>query len=285
MTDPAEPSYYKSTDGLELAYRDYGGNIGGTPVICLPGLTRNSRDFVDVAAHIGARRRVITPDLRGRGDSAYDPNWRNYHPGTYVNDVWTLLDELGIDRVIVIGTSLGGLCAMGMAAMNPGRLAAVVMNDVGPEINPAGLERIQKYVGKDAPPHTWQEAVDQTRRNYGEFLPGLTDDDWDRMVWKAYRRGDDGVPVADYDPNIGRAVAEVGAQAGDPWVFFDALAAVPTKLLWGEISDILTKDIVDKMVARKPDLDVIMVTNRGHAPLLDEPECLAAFDKVLDEVP
>lgn len=285
MKDPGHGKTFTSADGLELFYRDFGPELDGTPVICLPGLTRNSRDFVEVAAYIGDRRRVLLPDLRGRGNSAYDPEWRNYHPATYINDTWTLLDSLGIERVIIIGTSLGGLCAMGMAAMQGRRLAAVVINDIGPEINPAGIERIQSYVGNQEAPRTWEEAIEQTRTNYGDFLPGLSDDDWDSMVWKAYRKGEDGVPIVDYDPNVGRALAEVGAQAGDPWTFFDALGPVRTTLLWGELSDILTKDIVDKMAARKPDLDVVRVDNRGHAPLLDEPECLAAIDAVLAEVP
>ncbi len=285
MHDPGRGMTYTSRDGLALYYRDFGPDIAGTPVMCLPGLTRNSRDFIDMATRIGARRRVILPDLRGRGSSAYDPEWRNYHPGTYVDDIWTLMDSLELERVILVGTSLGGLCAMGMAATQAARLAAVVINDVGPEINPGGLERIQSYVGKQAPPQTWEEAIEQTRSNYGEFLPGLSDADWEKMVWKAYRRGDDGVPVADYDPNIGRAVVEVGAQVGDPWALFDALGPIRTTLLWGEISDILTRNIVDKMVARKPDLEVVKVSNRGHAPLLDEPECIAAIDAVLREVP
>lgn len=285
MDIPGTPQTYQSQDGLELFYRDYGDGIVGTPIVCLPGLTRNSRDFVDVAVHIGERRRVITPDLRGRGNSMWDPEWRNYHPGTYVNDVRTLLDTLGIERAIIVGTSLGGLCAMGMAAMDAGRLAAVVLNDVGPEASPAALERIRHYVGKDQPPRTWEEAVEQTRRNYGESLPGLGDEDWKKIVWRTYREGDDGAPVADYDPNIGRAVAELGAQTADPWPFFEALGPVPTKLLWGEMSDILTRDIIDKMVVRKPDLEVIPVRNRGHAPLLDEPECRAALDAVLEETP
>jgi pimeloyl-ACP methyl ester carboxylesterase len=285
MKDPGHGKTFASADGLELFYRDFGPEIDGTPVICLPGLTRNSRDFIEVAAHIGDRRRVLTPDLRGRGGSAYDPEWRNYQPLTYINDTWTLLDSLGIERVIVIGTSLGGLCAMGMAAMQASRLAAVVMNDIGPEINPAGIARIQAYVGKQEAPGTWEEAIEQTRSNYGEFLPGLTDEDWARMVWQGYRKREDGVPVPDYDPNIGRALAEIDAQAADPWAFFDALGPVRTTLLWGELSDILTKEIVDKMAARKPDLDVVRVENRGHAPQLDEPECLAAIDAILEETP
>lgn len=276
---------YQSHDGLPLFYRDFNADVPGTPVICLPGLTRNSRDFIHVAEHIGERRRVIAPDFRGRGFSAHDANWRNYHPGTYVTDTWTLLDELQIEGVIIIGTSLGGLCAMAMSSMNAERLAAVVMNDVGPEINPAGLQRIQSYVGKQAPPQSWDEAADQAFAAYGETMPGLPREYWLRMAWQAYREGPDGVPVLDYDQNIGRAVREVGAQVADPWDFFDALQAVPTTLLWGEKSDILTRDIVDKMLARKQDLQLVPVSNRGHAPQLDEPECRAAIDAVLEATP
>jgi pimeloyl-ACP methyl ester carboxylesterase len=276
---------YQSHDGLELFYRDYNDATPGTPVICLPGLTRNSRDFIHVAEHIGERRRVIAPDFRGRGFSARDKNWKNYHPGTYVTDTWTLLDELGIEHVIVLGTSLGGLCAMAMSAMNAERLAAVIMNDVGPEINPAGLARIQSYVGKQVPPTNWDEAADQAFEAYGDTLPGLPRAYWERMAWRAYREDAEGVPVLDYDQNIGRAIREVGAQVTDPWDFFEALSAVPTTLLWGENSDILTRDIVDKMLARNPGLELVPVANRGHAPQLDEPECLAAIDAVLQAIP
>lgn len=276
---------YQSHDGLELFYRDFNADIAGTPVICLPGLTRNSRDFIHVAEHIGERRRVIAPDFRGRGFSAHDTNWKNYHPGTYVTDTWTLLDELQLEKVIIIGTSLGGLCAMAMSAMNAERLAAVIMNDVGPEINPAGLQRIQSYVGKQVPPQSWDEAADQAFAAYSETMPGLPREYWQHMAWRAYREGPDGVPVLDYDQNIGRAVREVGAQAADPWAFFDALRSVPTTLLWGENSDILTRDIIDKMLARNEDLELVPVANRGHAPQLDEPECLAAIDAVLGATP
>jgi pimeloyl-ACP methyl ester carboxylesterase len=284
MSQAANAHYFQSTDGLRLYYRDFGSGKDGTPVICLPGLTRNSRDFEDLAGHLSAQRRVLTIDFRGRGFSDHDPNWRNYHPGTYVADVWTLLDTLAIDKVIVVGTSLGGLCAMGMAAMNPARLAGVVMNDIGPEVNPAGLARIQDYTGRVGPVSNWDEAVEQTKSIYGEWLPGLQDEDWRRMARKAYRDDADGVPRLDIDNNIGRAIREVGPQTGDPWVLFTALADVPTMLLWGELSDILTRDIIDKMVAAKPDLDVVLVPNRGHAPLLDEPESVAAIDRFLDEV-
>lgn len=285
MTDVASEHFFKTDDGLNVYYRDFGAQQDGTPVICLPGLTRNSRDFEDLAAYLSNRRRVLTMDFRGRGFSDHDPDWQNYHPGTYVNDVWTLLEQLSIPKVIVIGTSLGGLCAMAMAAQHGERIAGVVMNDVGPEINPAGLERVQEYTGRVGPVSSWDEAAQQTREIYGEWLPGLSDDDYKKMAWKAYREDEDGIPRLDIDNNIGRAVREVGAQKGDPWGMFAALRDTPVTLLWGVMSDILTEDIVDRMKSAKPDLEVVPIPNRGHVPLLDEPECIAAIDTFLEEVP
>jgi len=285
VSSDANAHYYQSTDGLNLFYRDFGGQQDGTPVICLPGLTRNSRDFADLANALSDRRRVITVDFRGRGFSDYDVTWQNYHPGTYVNDVWTLLDILDIPRIIIVGTSLGGLCAMAMAAQHGERLAGVVMNDIGPEIGPEGLARIQEYTGRMPPVASWEEAAQQTKEIYGQWLPDLSDDGYKKLAWRGYRENDDGVPQLDIDVNIGRAVREVGPQKGDPWVLFDSLKYIPTTLLWGELSDILTKDIVDKMTAHKPDLEVVPVPNRGHVPLLDEPECVAAIDALLARVP
>jgi len=281
----ANAHYYQSTDGLNLFYRDFGGQQDGTPIICLPGLTRNSRDFETLANTLSDRRRVLTVDFRGRGYSDHDPTWQNYHPGTYVADVWTLLEKLDIPKIIVIGTSLGGLCAMGMAAQHGERVAGVVMNDIGPEINPAGLARIQEYAGRTVPVTSWEEAAQQVQDIYGHWLPGLTDEDFLLLARRGYREDNDGVPQLDIDVNIGRAVREIGPQKGDPWTLFDALKEIPTTLLWGAMSDILTQDIIDKMTARKPDLEVVPVPNRGHVPLLDEPECVAAIDDFLQRVP
>lgn len=283
MTVPDNASFFTSSDGLQIHYRDYSAGQPGTPVICLPGLTRNSRDFEDLAAHLCHRRRVLTIDFRGRGYSDHDPNWKNYHPATYVADVWTLLDTVGIDKVVVIGTSLGGLCAMAMAAMNASRLAGVVLNDIGPEVNSAGLERIRCYTGRLGPVSSWHDAVAQTKQIYGEWLPGLSESGWRRMAWKAYREDGKGVPRLDIDANIGRAIRESAPTSADPWALFAALADVRTMLLWGALSDILTRDIIDKMLAVKPDLEVVEVPDRGHAPLLDEPESLAAIDRFVED--
>lgn len=284
MKETDTTRYYTSHDGLRLFYHDFAPERPGTPVICLPGLTRNSRDFDELAVHLSAARRVLTPDLRGRGFSDHDPEWRNYHPGTYVKDVWTLLDLLSIDKIIVIGTSLGGLIAMGMASQNANRLAGVVMNDIGPEVAAEGLARIQAYTGKLPPVANWDEARAQTRQIYGAWLPGLSDAEWDKMTWRAYRAGADGVPVQDIDRNIGRAVREVGPQVGDPWTLFDALRDTPTLLLHGVLSDILSPEIIRKMRARKPDLRVVDVPGRGHVPLLNERECIKAIDAFVAEL-
>ncbi|RZV39087.1 MAG: alpha/beta hydrolase [Chromatiales bacterium] len=284
MNMAGNASFFESQDGLKLYYRDFGADNAGTPVICLPGLTRNSRDFEDLANHLSDRRRVITCDFRGRGYSEYDEKWENYHPLTYVQDTWTLLDHLGIEKIIVVGTSLGGLCATVMAKTQGERVAGVVMNDIGPEINPAGIERIQAYTGRVEPVGSWEEAIAQSQEIYGHWLPGLSDEQWAALARRGYRENENGVPRLDMDANIGEAVRKIGAQKGDPWALFDSLTDKPVTLLWGVMSDILTKDIIDKMTARKPDLNVVAVPNRGHVPLLDEPECIAAIDAFLEEV-
>lgn len=287
MRSPADENggrFYESKDGLALFYRDYAAERPGTPVLCLPGLTRNSRDFEDLAQRLCATRRVLAPDLRGRGFSQHDPEWRNYHPGTYVSDVFTLLEHTGVERVIVIGTSLGGLIAMVMAAQAPARLAGVVLNDIGPEIAPAGLARISAYTGRLPPVANWDEAVAQAQAVYGEWWPGLSDEQWLRMARRGYREDEHGVPRLDIDPAIGTAVRAAGPQSGDPWQAFDALREVPTLVLRGERSDILSGDTVAKMRRRKPDLVTVTVRNRGHVPLLDEPEALAAIERFVGDL-
>jgi len=276
--------YYESSDGLKLFYRDYAHDRPGAPVLCLPGLTRNSRDFEDLATHLAALRRVLTPDLRGRGHSAHDPEWRNYHPATYIADIRMLLDQLEVQSVIVIGTSLGGLIAMGMTMLQPQRVAGVVLNDIGPEVAPEGLERIRKYTGRLPPVRSWDDAVAQAREIYGAWLPGLSDEGWRKMARRAYRDGEDGIPKLDMDPAIGRAVRELGPQGGDPWQVFDALRGTPLLVLRGELSDILSADTLERMKKRHPDLKAVTVSNRGHAPLLDEPESVAAIDSFIGDL-
>lgn len=272
---------YMSRDGLTLFYREYGESNGGVPIVCLPGITRNSRDFEDIAAHLGTHYRVLALDLRGRGFSEHDSNWRNYHPQTYVDDVMTLLDHRKFDRVILLGTSLGGLVSTVLTKQHGERVVAVILNDIGPEVGAAGLERIKTYIGRMPPVASWDEAVAQARDIYGHAMPGLSDDQWRRLVRRGYREDEHGVPRLDMDPAIGDAARKVGAELDDPWVLYSGFDDKPLLVIQGELSDILTDDIVERMRARKPDLEHVKVANRGHPPLLDEPECIAAIDSFI----
>ncbi len=273
-------------DGLRMYCRDYGAvHAAATPVLCLPGLTRNSKDFESVAVWLSAGRRVLTPDLRGRGRSDRDPNWQNYQPLTYAQDVVQLLDALQVPRVMLIGTSLGGLIAMIMGLTASQRLAGVALNDIGPEVDPAGLARIAGYVGLLPAVTSWEEAVSQARLVNGVALPEFTDADWLRFARLTYREDEAGRPVLDMDPKIGDAARRVSGPAPDLWMLFGALQSLPLLVLRGETSDILSAATVAKMAQRKPDLQQVTVPRRGHAPTLDEPVAREALSAWLKRVP
>jgi pimeloyl-ACP methyl ester carboxylesterase len=279
---------FTSADGLELYCRIYDGPAAAGPaaaraftVLCLPGLTRNSRDFEDLAPHLAARHRVVCPDLRGRGFSARDPQWQNYHPGTYLADLQRLLQVLDLERVAVIGTSLGGLLGMMLGATAPERVAGLVLNDIGAEVDPRGIERIRSYTGLLPPVSTWSEAIAQYRAVNGNAWPDLSDETWARLVHRSYRADASGAPVLDCDPRVGDAVRAAPATPGTLWPVFARLAAVPMLVIHGALSDILSPGTLERMQREKPDLERVTVGNRGHVPLLDEPQALAAIDRFL----
>jgi len=276
---------WQSRDGLALFARDYAGGDGEgrLPVVCLHGLTRNSKDFEDVAPRIAAGgRRVIVPDMRGRGQSAWDPKPARYHPKVYAADVAGLLDELRISRAVFLGTSMGGIVTMALAARRPKMIAAAILNDSGPEIAPEGVARILGYAGKGAIIRDWRDAADYLRRVNGAAFPAFADADWDRFARRTFRDGADG-PQLDYDPAISGVLARPG------WLttfiarlLFRRLArGRPTMLLRGELSDLITVDIAARMAKAAPSLRTIVVPNVGHAPMLDEPVAVDAIDQFL----
>lgn len=280
-------NFYRSRDGLQLYYRDYPGDAHKAPVLCLHGLTRNSRDFAALAAHIAPARRVIVPDQRGRGRSQYDPHWLNYHPGTYLEDMWTLLRELSVERLIVIGTSLGGLMAMLMAATRPQMLAGVALNDIGPEIDPVGAARIQSYVGRLPPVRTWDDAAAQMKMTFGAAVPEYDDRQWHELARKSFDEGEDGVPRFAADPKIGDAVRSIPRPPNAVpamWLAFGQLRTIPALALRGANSDVLSATTFERMQREVPGLVAVTVPNRGHVPLLDEPASLGAIDAFLAEV-
>lgn len=279
--------YYRSHDGLELYYRDYAAQAGRSalPVLCLPGLTRNSRDFAALAERLQSRgRRVLAADLRGRGRSQHDPNWHNYHPGSYLADVQALLAHAGAPRAVFIGTSLGGLLSMLTALTHPGTIAGAVINDIGPEVEPAGLERIRGYVGRGQALASWEVAVLAARAINAHAFPDLTEAEWLAFARRLFRE-QDGRVLADYDPMIGEAARIAPVAPVDLWPAFRALAPLPALALRGAHSDILSSATLQRMQREKPDLRAVTVANRGHAPLLDEPVALAALDAFFESVP
>ena len=273
---------WSSLDGLTLFSRVYETAGPAAPaVLCLPGLTRNSRDFEQLAPHLATRYRVICPDMRGRGLSDRDPDWRNYHPGVYLQDLQRLMEVLELTRIGIIGTSLGGLLAMLLAAGKPAAVAGIVLNDIGPEADPRGIERIRGYTGKLAPVRTWAEAVAQFREVNGVAWPDLSAEQWSVATHRSYREDAAGIPVFDSDPMIGEAIRSAPAVPQGLWPVFAQISAVPMLVIRGAQSDLLSSAIVERMQRAKPDLESLTVEQRGHAPLLDEPGVVPAIDRFL----
>lgn len=279
---PYQEVHWSSADGLRLYARAYQGPApDAATVLCLHGLTRNSRDFEDLAPHLSSHYRVIVPDVRGRGSSARDPNPQNYQPSVYVQDILALMDTVEVRRVIVIGTSMGALLAMMLAVGYRDRVAGLVLNDMGPEVDPIGLERIKSYAGRLPPPEGWREAVMQTRMLFGNAWSGLSDERWSELSRRSYREKDDGALEVAADPMIGEMLRAAPAATANLWPFWRALRGIPLLAIRGALSDILSAATFVKMKAENPDLMQLEVARRGHAPLLDEPECLQAIDAFL----
>jgi pimeloyl-ACP methyl ester carboxylesterase len=274
-------SYLTVPDGLRLHYRDYPGAADKPPLLCLPGLTRNARDFADFAERYSPRFRVIALDFRGRAASDYDPVPARYNPVTYAGDVIELLDQLGISQAIFVGTSLGGLVTMVIAATAPQRIAAAIINDVGPDVDPGGIDRILTYVGKDVRFKSWDEAADTIAANYGGNFERFSHADWVAMA-KRNCREENGEIRFDYD----MAIAEPFRTAGpvpqvDLWPLFAALGSKPLLVIRGERSDLLTAQTAEKMQAAAPGMKLALVPGVGHAPELNEPEAITAIDEFL----
>lgn len=271
---------FETSDGLTLAYDDQGA---GAPVLCLPGLTRDMRDFEPLLAARGGAARIIRMDLRGRGGSDRDPNpLEGYTVPVEARDVLELLDHLGLKRVIIVGTSRGGIIAMVIAAMAKDRLAGVLLNDVGPKIEQRGLDAIMTYLGKRPAAKTLDQAAAGLARLHARSFPGMEAADWRIWAERWFDEAPDGLSLR-YDPAL-RAAVEAGGAAPDLWPFFDALEGLPLAALRGANSDLLGADTFAAMQAARPDMIAATVPDRGHVPFLDEGESLTVFDTLLEQV-
>lgn len=267
-------------DGLQLYFRDYGGaKNGGPALLCLTGLTRNSKDYHDFARRFAGQHRILSPDYRGRGRSERDEDWKNYNPQSYISDIRHLLAATNCHRVVVVGTSLGAILAMGLAVVIPGVVAGAILNDAGPELDPAGIARILDYVGDESTCADWEAAS----RRVQELFPSLSIDSqagWLEFATRTFREGEDGVLHYDWDPAIAR---QLGGQKSMPdlWPLYRALRPMPVLALRGETSDVLSLETFERMGEDMPNLRRVTVPGVGHVPTLAEPVAERAIDEFL----
>jgi pimeloyl-ACP methyl ester carboxylesterase len=281
---------FSSTDGLTLYARDYPSASGPArlPVVCIHGLTRNSADFEDIAPWIASQgRRVLAVDVRGRGQSERDPDPGHYNAEVYAGDVIKLAQDLGIERAVFIGTSMGGLITMTLAMRRMRLIAAAVLNDIGPIISARGLERIAQYVGRGQSPASWSEAVEYTRSINACAFPANTDEDWHRWARRAFVETAPGQLAPRYDPNIALALRSGKLRPTSlmaRYAFRRLARTRPLLLIRGALSDLVEAEQAARMRAAAPEMAYVEVPDVGHAPMLNEPEAQAALRSFLERV-
>ena len=276
--------YWTSKDGLRLHYRDYPGSKSRPPIICIPGLTRNARDFEHVAKRLAGDWRVICVELRGRGESEHAKDPMTYVPATYVEDMELLLAELKIKKFVSISTSLGGLVTMLLAAAKPGRVVGALLNDIGPVLDPRGLARIRSSVGRSYTWPTWIHAARDLGDQQRVVYPSYTLEDWLAYAKRVCRLTKKGRVVFDHDLRIAEPLKADPGLAVDLWPFYEALGDAPVSILRGGLSDLLSEATAKDMARRLPNAKLTTVNGVGHAPALDEPAATRAIGALLKAV-
>ncbi len=285
------PISFTSTDGLALYARDYPAGPGQArlPVICIHGLTRNSSDFDELAPELARLgRRVLAVDVRGRGHSARDPDPANYNPVVYADDIEKLMHDLGIARAVFVGTSMGGLITMTVAARRLELVAAAVLNDIGPVISAKGLARIAGYAGRCSTLSSWDEAACYVRDINQCAFPDNSEAEWAKWAQRAFEQQDDGKLAPRYDPSIALALqtGKLRPTSLPARMAFRRLTRKrPTLLVRGALSDLVEEDQARWMRKAAPDLHYVEVPGVGHAPMLTEPAALEAIRQFLSQVP
>lgn len=279
-----EEGSWQSRDGLTLHYRDYAGRSDRPPILCIPGLTRNARDFEPVVQAFAGDWRIVCVDLRGRGESEYAKDSATYVPAQYADDVGALFEQAGLPQVIVIGTSLGGIVTTIMAAQDASRFAGVVLNDIGPDVEDTGMDRIRDYVGQGRSFPTWVHAARNLRETMASTYPDFELSDWLRLAKRMMALGGGGRIAFDYDMRIAEPLEDPSVAVEiDGWTLFRALAGRPVLALRGELSDILSAQTLARMEAELADCTGVTVPRVGHAPTLEEPAAQAALARFLEK--
>jgi pimeloyl-ACP methyl ester carboxylesterase len=275
--------YFICRDNLRLHYLEFMPDANAptaTPVVCLPGLTRNSRDFLPLAERLAAQRRVLVLDGRGRGDSEYPADAKTYRAESDLDDVLQFLTVAGVHRCVAIGTSFGGMMSLGLAAFRPSVIAGIVLNDIGPEVGWQAVVDLINAMTIERPLTDWQQAAAELRRIIPE-LGFTTDEGWLHAAKATWRQSADGKLRMDFDVRLARAWQRRGVGEHDLWALWRGARDIPTLLVRGGISRVLTAESAERMRADKPDLAVVEVPNVGHAPSLVEPESFAAIETLL----
>jgi pimeloyl-ACP methyl ester carboxylesterase len=279
--------FITSRDGLRLHTRVYGDeHRARLPLVCLPGLARTSADFHELALALStdakAPRRVLALDYRGRGMSDYDANWKNYDVRIELDDVMQVLTATQVEHAVFCGTSRGGLITMALSAARPAAIKGVVLNDIGPVIDAAGLLRIRSYIGKLPVPRDYAQAVDIIRRIFGAQFPIFNDAEWDTMARRTWKETPRGL-APDYDPNLMKVLEALDLEAPLPilWTFFEGLKNVPMLALRGENSDLLSAATLEEMGKRHPRCETLTLPGQGHAPLVGTRDMIARIQRLI----
>ena len=273
--------HFTAQDGLTLAARLFGDHHPGRlPILCLAGLSRNSKDFIGLGAFFAQRgqptRQIVAVDYRGRGHSDSDPDWTRYSPLVEARDVLAAAEALGVHKAVLVGTSRGGIIAMILGALRPGLMAGIVLNDVGPVIEGTGLARIKKYLAAASAPKSFDDAVERLKRAAGPQFTALNDSDWVAMADGIY--SEDGQKLKlDFDPALINSVKAIDLENAIPtlWPQFDSLRGHPVLSIRGANSDVLSRETVREMMERHPNLETVTVPGQGHAPLLRDDATLS----------
>ena len=281
-----EEVWYQSDDGLKLFARDYPNPAAKLTLLCLHGLSRNAADFHDLACDLQGEFRIVSADQRGRGRSQWDANPANYTPIRYVRDMNELIKRLELRNVVLVGTSMGGLMSMIMAILDPLPLRGVVLNDIGPEVDPVGLARILSYVGKQQPAlWSWADVAERVENDNRIAFPNYRKEDWDRWARRNYGESESGEFLPLFDPAIGPPLVAAMANAPpDPWPVFEGLKQMPVLLIRGALSDVLEAGCAQEMARRHGDLRLLTVPDVGHAPMLDEPGVVPQIREFLAQI-
>lgn len=278
---------FQSRDGLNLYAKSYGPEEAETTVLCLHGLTRNHKDFEPMISQLSGDRRYVALDVRGRGLSDRDTNPDNYRLDIYTQDVQELLKILVPKRLVLIGTSMGGLLSLILSQILSDELVGIILNDIGPKLEEVGLERIAGYVGSFEEHKNWEDAAIAVQKSQFSAFPDFRFEDWVNFAKRTHIQLDNGNICLDYDPAIADSLKSIKVDLSvemQTWALFAATYRRPLLIIRGEISDLLSSETAAKMVHRHGKASIITVPNTGHAPILDEPICVKTIEKFLKKL-